>query len=140
MNILICGASGFVGRHLTAALRQAGHRCLLGKRKPQGTDERKVDYLKYLTPEAWLPALEGVDVVINAVGILRDSAAQPMSKILAQAPSALFQAAAQGGVRRVVIFSALGIESDVPSAYFHCRRDAEAALFALPPSTLWLNL
>jgi len=140
MNILICGASGFVGRHLTAALRQAGHRCLLGKRKPQGTDERKVDYLKYLTPEAWLPALEGVDVVINAVGILRDSAAQPMSKILAQAPSALFQAAAQSGVKRIVNFSALGIESDVQTAYFQCRREAEAVLFALPPSTLWLNL
>ena len=140
MNILVCGASGFVGRHLRAALSAAGHRCINGVRKPRGEGERQIDYLHDLTPQAWLPKLEGIDVVINAVGILRDSAQQPMSKILAAAPSALFQAAALAGVQRCVNFSALGVESDVQTPYFQHRRSTESVLCALPAEVRWLNL
>lgn len=140
MNILICGASGFIGRHLLEGLNAAGHHCIRGVRAPRGNDDRQVNYLEDLTPEAWLPKLEGIDVVVNAVGVLRDSSAQPMTKILAQAPIAMFQAAARAGVKRIVNFSALGVESGVQTAYFQCRREAEAVLFALPPDIRWLNL
>lgn len=140
MNILICGASGFLGRHLCAALEAAGHRCIRGVRRPRHVDDRAVDYRRDVTPQQWLPLLQDVDVVINAVGVLRDTAAQPMQQLLAEAPRALFQAAAQAGVSRVVNISALGIESSLQTPYFRWRRDAEAALMALPPPTRWLNL
>lgn len=140
MKILICGASGFVGRHLYAALTATGHDCVRGVRRPRGTNDVAVDYLKDLTPESWLPKLAGVDAVINAVGVLRDTKAQPMRQLLAEAPVALFRACAQAGVKRIVNFSALGVESALDVPYFARRREAEAALFASPPDVCWLNL
>lgn len=34
MRILLVGAGGFIGRHLHAALRAAGHRVLASARRP----------------------------------------------------------------------------------------------------------
>lgn len=34
MKILICGATGFVGRHLTSYLREAGHTVIRAVRRP----------------------------------------------------------------------------------------------------------
>lgn len=140
MKILICGASGFVGRHLLQGLTEAGHDCLRGMRRPRSAQDVAVDYRRDLTPEQWLPKLQGVDAVINAVGVLRDTKAQPMRQLLAEAPSALFKACALAGVKRIVNFSALGVESALAVPYFARRREAEAALFASPPSLRWLNL
>lgn len=140
MNILICGASGFVGRHLLAGLNAAGHCCVRGVRRPQSADDVAVDYLHDLQPGQWLPKLQGFDVVINAVGILRDSRRQPMAKVLGEAPGALFKACAMAGVRRIVNVSALGVESALDVPYFRYRRETEAVLFALPAPLRWLNL
>lgn len=140
MNVLICGASGFVGRHLLAGLQAAGHHCVRGVRKPRSNDDVAIDYLQDLQPEQWLPKLKGIDVVVNAVGILRDSKSQPMQKVLAEAPSAMFKAAAQAGVKRIVNISALGVESSLMTPYFQRRREAEAVLFTSPATVCWLNL
>ncbi len=140
MNILICGASGFVGRHLVAGLRAAGHHCVRGIRRLHRSDDVAIDFLHDLSVEQWLPKLQDIDVVINAVGILRDSKALPMQKILAEAPCALFKACEQAGVKRIVNISALGVESSLMTPYFQRRREAEAVLFALPSTLRWLNL
>ncbi|HEY0963494.1 MAG TPA: NAD(P)H-binding protein [Pseudomonadales bacterium] len=140
MKILICGASGFVGRHLHEALQAAGHDCTRGVRTPRSPHDVAVDYLKDLSAESWLPKLAGIDAVINAVGVLRDTKAQPMRALLAEAPVALFHACAQAGVQRIVNFSALGIESTLDVPYFARRREAEAVLFTSPPGLRWLNL
>lgn len=140
MNVLICGASGFVGRHLLAGLRAAGHHCVRGVRQPRQPDDIRIDYVHDVTAAAWRDKVAGFDVVINAVGILRDSKQQPMQRVLADAPSALFNACAAMGVPRVVNVSALGVEGPLQTAYFRCRREAEAVLFATPPPLCWLNL
>ncbi len=140
MNILICGASGFVGRHLHEGLSAAGHNCVRGVRQPRTQQDVPINYLQDVTPEQWLPKLKGIDAVINAVGVLRDTKAQPMKQLLAEAPIALFQACLQAGVKRIVNVSALGVESALAVPYFQRRREAEAVLFALPPGIRWLNL
>jgi uncharacterized protein YbjT (DUF2867 family) len=140
MNILVCGASGFVGRHLVDGLAAAGHNCVRGLRRPRGPQDVAINYLQDVTPEQWTPRLKGIDVVINAVGVLRDTKAQPMKQLLAEAPGALFEACARAGVKRVVNVSALGVESTLQVPYFQYKREAEAALFAVPPEIRWLNL
>jgi uncharacterized protein YbjT (DUF2867 family) len=140
MNILICGASGFVGRHLHEGLSAAGHNCVRGVRQPRTPQDVAINYSRDLTPEQWLPKLKDIDAVINAVGVLRDTKAQPMKRLLAEAPIALFQACLQAGVKRIVNVSALGVESALAVPYFQRRREAEAVLFALPPEIRWLNL
>lgn len=140
MKILVCGASGFVGRHLLKGLRAAGHQCVRGVRRPQQPDDVAVNYLQDVTAAAWIDKVRGFDVVINAVGILRDSTAMPMQQVLAEAPAAMFKACVETGVKRIVNFSALGVEGPLMTAYFQRRREAEAVLFATPPPMCWLNL
>ncbi len=140
MKILINGASGFVGRHVTAALRTAGHTVIRGIRKPSQTEDIAVDYCKDTTAEAWLPKLAGIDVVINAVGVLRDSANQPMNLLLEQTPLALFSACKEASVKRIVQVSALGIDSGIETPYFQTRRAPEAFLNALPEDMRFLIL
>lgn len=143
LRILVCGASGFVGRNLLKTLAAAGHTCIKGVRRPAKADERAVDYTRDLSVAAWKPALEGIDVVINAVGVLRDTRQKPMQLIHAAAPAALFAAcaaSADGGVKRIVNISALGVDSGVPTQYFNTKAVAEQALFSLDASVQWLNL
>jgi nucleoside-diphosphate-sugar epimerase len=134
MKILICGASGFVGRHLTNTLRAAGLRVLRGVRHPAETGDIQIGFHADTRADIWLPRLAGIDVVINAVGVLRDCRTQPMQKIHAETPRAIFSAAAQTGVQRVVQISALGVDSGIPVAYFNTKLLAEQALRNLPSS------
>lgn len=140
MKILVCGATGFVGRHLTAALRQAGHTVIRGVRRLSQPDDIAIDYCKDNAKEIWLPRLAGIDVVVNAVGVLRDSAKQPMKLLLEQTPIALFSACKEAGVKRIVQISALGIDRGIETPYFQNRRAPEAYLNDLPDSVRWLIL
>jgi uncharacterized protein YbjT (DUF2867 family) len=140
MKILICGASGFVGRHLTRALREAGHTVIRAVRTPIEPGDIAADFRNDTAQEIWTPRLAGMDAVINAVGVLRDSEKNPMQKLHAETPAALFAACAESGVKRVVHVSALGIDSGVQVPYFTTRIAAEQALHALPQQVRWLCL
>jgi uncharacterized protein YbjT (DUF2867 family) len=131
MNILLCGASGFVGRHLETALRAAGHRVRRGVRQPRGADDVAIDYRNDSNIADWLPRLQGIDAVVNAVGVLRDSKAQPMAQLHDAAPRALFAAAAQCGIRRIVQISALGAGSGINTAYMQTKQAADDFLQTL---------
>jgi len=131
MNILLCGASGFVGRHLEAALVSAGHKVKRGVRHPRGPGDIEVDYKNDVDIASWLPRLDGIDAVVNAVGVLRDSAAQPMSRLHDAAPHALFPAAAQRGVKRIVQISALGVGSGINASYMQSKQAADDFLQTL---------
>lgn len=155
MNILICGASGFIGRAVAAALEARGHKVLRGMRSRSAppdfspspsfnassgfsaranssprTDEVMMDFTRDTTENVWLPRLEGVQAVVNAVGVLRDGPRTPMQAIHSEVPKALFDACARQGVRRVVHLLALGIASGA-SPYARTKREAEMHLHAL---------
>ena len=131
MNILVCGAHGFVGRALCEALARDGHRVLKGVRVPTGPDEIAIDYMADTDPAAWTDRLRGIHVVINAVGILIESAHATFDNVHQRAPIALFDAAQRAGVRHIVQLSALGAEhGDTP--YFQSKRAADDYLQSLP--------
>lgn len=140
MNILICGATGFVGRHLTHALRDAGHDVFRTVRTPREPGDIPADFRNDACKEIWLSRVKGMDAVINAVGVLRDGDSNPMRKLHAETPVALFAACAEAGVTRIVHLSALGIDSGVNVPYFTTRIAAEQALHSLPASVRWLCL
>jgi nucleoside-diphosphate-sugar epimerase len=129
MNILLCGATGFIGRHLLQTFVQAGHN-VRSLHEPLNATEQPLRFTQATCPSRWRPWLEGIDVVVNAVGVLRDSRQAPMQVIHSQAPVALFQAAADAGVRRVLHISALGLETN-PRLYARSKLAAEAALLHL---------
>jgi uncharacterized protein YbjT (DUF2867 family) len=87
-----------------------------------------------------MPRLAGFDAVINAVGVLRDSPSTPMQQLHFATPAALFAAAAEAGVERIVHLSALGVDSGIDTAYFSTRLLAEHVLETLSGQTRWLCL
>ena len=131
MKILLCGASGFVGRHLEKALLEAGHQVTRGVRQPRNTNDVAIDYRNDTEIATWIPRLSGIEAVVNAVGVLRDSKAQPMDKLHDAVPRALFAAAAQSGVKRIVQISALGVGTGIPTAYMQTKQKADDFLQTL---------
>nr|WP_175801349.1 SDR family oxidoreductase [Burkholderia anthina] len=131
MNILVCGANGFIGRALGARLEAGGHRVLRGVRRAADPRDLEIDFAKDGDADAWLPRLEGVDVVINAVGILAGRRGATLDAVHRAAPCALFTACCRAGVRRVIQISALGVErGDTP--YFASKYAADRFLQTLP--------
>ena len=132
MNILLTGASGFIGRHAQARLSAQGHRVIALSRHHGG------DFRQMTRPADWHPWLTGIDAVINCVGILGESRGQRFEILHHRAPLALFQACAGQGIRRVIQISALGADASAFSAYHLSKRAADTALQALDVD--WLVL
>jgi uncharacterized protein YbjT (DUF2867 family) len=128
MRILLTGSGGFIGRHLAAALRAAGHEVVRAGRKP---DMLAVDYTRDHAAGAWLPRLAGIDCAINAVGIIREHGAQSFDSLHRAAPVALFDACAQAGVRTVIQISALGADDGAETAYHLSKKAADDHLASL---------
>jgi uncharacterized protein YbjT (DUF2867 family) len=137
MHILLTGATGFIGGHLLKALLAAGHTVSCAVRHlpadpPPGTHWHRADFSRDHRVEDWLPRLQGVDVVVNAVGILKETRGQTFDALHHRAPAALFDAALKAGVKRVVQVSALGADEAAATAYHRSKRAADGHLLALP--------
>ena len=106
---------------------------MIAATRAPGTSPATVDadFTRDLYPSSWAPKLRGVDIVINAVGILREQGAQTFERVHVLAPQALFAACAAVGVRRVVQISALGAVGGT-SGYFRSKRQADEFLARLP--------
>ncbi|RYF06515.1 MAG: NAD-dependent epimerase/dehydratase family protein [Comamonadaceae bacterium] len=133
MNILLTGAGGFIGQAVGRALHAAGHTVRPGV-SPQRSSALPggiaTDFACDTSASIWLPRLQGIDAVVNTVGVLRDSRARPIAAVHRDTPVALFDACAQAGVRRVVQVSALGVAHN-DTQYASTKRAADEHLLAL---------
>ncbi len=112
MNILVTGATGYVGGRLVPRLTAAGHRvvCLardpdkLGGRKWEDVSIRKGDVLDY---SSLLPVLHGVDTAYYLVHSMAEGAKgfEERDEIAA---SYFSRAARESGVQRIVYLGGLG--------------------------------
>jgi uncharacterized protein YbjT (DUF2867 family) len=135
VRVLIAGASGFIGTHLARAATAAGHEVICGGRNAATS----LDCARHLSLDYTAPArdtlaseLRGIDVVVNAVGILRPRGAQTFEALHVRGPRELFAAAAAAGVRRIIQVSALGAEPSALAAYHRSKSEADRALMTLP--------
>jgi uncharacterized protein YbjT (DUF2867 family) len=140
VNILVVGAAGFIGRHLVRRLVASGHDV-----SPCGTERCR---LRCLFPElcciaadygrdsaeTWVPRLAGVDVVINAAGLIRETADRTYRAVHTEGPVALFEACLAAGVGRVLQVSALGADAGGVTRYHLSKRAADDHLAALDPA------
>ena len=137
MNILVTGATGFIGRHIVDTLLQAGHTVTAAVRHPSIVQQRwpavkviAADFIRDHAVSDWTPRLAGIDVVINAVGIIRETGQQTFEALHTQAPIALFRACEQSGVKRIIQISALGTDETAFSQYHLSKRSADEVLMS----------
>ena len=132
--MLLLGASGFIGSRLARALSAAGHEVVCGTRggaNIEGCRGIAVDFARDRDEAVWLPRLAGIDVVVNAVGILRETSTATFDALHVKAPEALFRASARAGVGKVIQISALGADEDAASRYHRSKKRADDTLAAL---------
>jgi len=132
MAILVLGGAGFIGRHVVGALLARRERVVIGTRRPRrrkraGCALRETHLERLLTPADWYPLLEGIDVVVNCVGILRERGAVTYDKVHHRAPSALAGICARLGLRLVHV-SALGLCDEARSRFLRSKLAGERAI------------
>ena len=136
-NVLILGATGFIGRSVCEKLveRSGGAD---GRIRVASRRLGRVRHLQLLPTvevacgdvhdEAVLARmLRDTDVVINLVAILHGSEAE-FERVHVRLPAQLAAACKAAGVRRIVHVSALGAATDAPSKYQRSKARGEQAL------------
>jgi uncharacterized protein YbjT (DUF2867 family) len=139
MRVLVTGASGFIGGALVDALDAAGVEVVpavrdvaRARRRWPRLDVLAVDFSRDFDVDIWQPRLRGIDAVVNAVGLFRETPQQSFESVHVRAPQALFAACIAGGVTRVVQLSALGADAQATTAYHRSKKQADEYLLALP--------
>jgi uncharacterized protein YbjT (DUF2867 family) len=121
MRILIVGATGLVGSTLCSRLAIHGHEVIAAaRRRPRNARQAHwvvIDLNVVVHADDWAPHLDGVDAVVNCAGVLQDTARDKVAPVHQQAVGALFLACERQSVRRVIHFSALGVDRAQPSAF-----------------------
>jgi len=138
MRVMVLGGTGFVGRHAACALLARGHSVIIGTRCPgraarrlppqaQGCERREVHFEILTTRYVWQPLLAGADVVLNAVGILRERGGQTYDRVHNMAPSALALACERLGLRLIHV-SMLGLRREARSRFLRSKFSGERAI------------
>lgn len=143
MKILLTGATGFIGGHILQALINAGHAVTACVHRPQSiilpkVHVVKVDFEQDCHVSYWLPRVQGIDIVINCVGIIRETRHQSFDALQRATPIALFQACTKANVKKVIQLSALGADDTAFSRYHLSKKAADD--FLAPLAIDWLIL
>jgi uncharacterized protein YbjT (DUF2867 family) len=134
-RILLLGAQGFIGQYVLQALLNDGHAvtgvCRAGKSLPNSEQllwkELAVQHMTQASD--WLTHLQGITLVINCVGILRQRIGERYDDVHHRMPAALAQACAQTGVR-LIHTSALGLHEHAKSRFLSSKLLGEQAIAA----------
>lgn len=139
LRVLVLGGAGFIGRHVVAALLARDADVVVGSRHPQRVARRlreapdcpcrETRFERLLAPEHWAPLLDGIDVAVNCVGILRERGRETYEAVHHRAPAAL-AAACRARALPLLHVSALGLDGPARSGFLRSKQAGEAALQA----------
>ena len=137
MRVLVLGAYGLIGTAITHSLLAHGHEvtglgrsAVKGKRSSPASRWIEADIGSLTTSESWLPLLDGVDVVVNAAGLLQNGLNDNVAGVQRDAIKALVHACEQSGARAFVQISAPGATLTSDTEFFQTKASADQALKA----------
>lgn len=132
-TVLVLGASGFIGSHLASAFARDGWKVRASARRPEaarrlapGHDWVRADFFDLTEPAAWASLLDGVDVVVNCVGVLQDAPGDSNQIAHIDGPAALIAAMQAYGPRRLIHLSAAGADIEAGTYYAITKARTEA--------------
>jgi len=146
-NFLVLGGSGFLGRHLVAALATRGAKVTVPARRRERAKHLillptvEVVETDVLAPGVLEQLIAGRDAVINLVGVLHSRRGRPnergpndygpdFARAHVEIPQALVNACHASGVRRLLHVSAIGAAPDAPSEYLRSKGVGEKLVLA----------
>ena len=127
--VLVLGGHGFIGKAIVKELRKHGHEVIIGTRAHDRSLRPGERRIKFHTAcaDQWNSLLNGCDVVINAVGILRQRWRESYEQVHHNAVHMLANSCQQNDVRLIHV-SALGLDADVKSRFLTSKRLGERAI------------
>jgi len=145
MRVLVIGGTGFIGQHVVAKLAARGDQVVVPTRRLAHARELMVHPTVTIVPgdvhdDAVLDRLvQGVDAVINLVGVLHSPSGEPYGSAFDAAhvklPASVARACAQQDVKRLIHVSALGASAQGSSQYLRSKAAGEAAIAAVASQT-----
>src|SRR6185437_12064118 len=145
-SVCLLGGTGFVGRAIADRATARGIRVrVLTRSLPRARKLTVLPTVELMTgnphDERTLEAaFEGMDAVVNLVGILHEGRGQRFTEVHAELPRKVAQASRAGGVQHVVHVSALGASDKAPSRYLRSKAAGEAALRLASAEVPWTVL
>ncbi len=150
--ILVTGASGYLGSHITRRLAEAGQavRALVRSRAWAEAEGRlaglNVEWVEgdVTRPETLRDAVQGAEAVIHTVAIAIEKGGRRYEDINYQGTVNVVDAAKAAGVKRFIHISQLGADSKLPYRFLASKGKAQEhvaasglAWTALRPSVMW---
>ena len=118
MKLLITGANGFIGSHLTSLLEAQGHQLLLATRGDIQVASATVSIDDIDTFDNWEARLSGIDTVIHLAARVHQMDEQSDQAVLnyqrtnVDASVRLAQAAVKCGIRRFIFLSSIKVNGE----------------------------
>ncbi len=146
--LAVIGGHGFIGRRVAPRLAQKGWRVRVGTRNPDVAGDVRVwgdvgQVEPVVCDVRHMPslrnAIEGVDAVVNLVGILQEGGRQRFDDVHAEGAGRVAQIAAECGVGRMVHISAIGADSGSPSRYARSKAEGERKVAEAFPGAVILR-
>jgi NADH dehydrogenase len=145
-KVCVLGGTGFIGQQLAARLVNRGLQVKVLTRHREKTRENLIllptlDLVEanIHDPDQLKREFEGMDAVINLVGILHERKSGDFARVHAELPGKVVAAAQSAGVRQILHMSALKASPEGPSEYQKTKAAGEAAALAANSDSLWVT-
>jgi uncharacterized protein YbjT (DUF2867 family) len=146
-SVLVVGGSGFLGRHLVAALAARGVKVVVPTRRRERAKHLiLLPTVEVVEADIFAPGVlerlaAGRQAVVNLVGILHGRRGRPdergpndygpdFARVHVELPQALIAACRASGARRLLQVSAIGASPAAPSEYLRSKAFGERAVLA----------
>ena len=133
-SVCIVGGSGFVGRAIADHLSSGGTRVrVITRRRPRAMPLAVLPTVEIVVADphdgaALARCFDGMDAVINLVGILHEGGGRTFERCHVELPRKVAEACRSAGVQQLLHMSALGASENGPSKYQRSKAAGEQAV------------